>query len=93
MIKKEGNACMDAIDRAWAEYTDVDAKVIEVAATIDTEKSLQAQQMMIDEAAQSLAEGATDQAASVEEMQATINELTDGIKTTAEELETAYTDL
>ena len=43
------------------------------------------------EAAQSLAEGATDQAASGEEMQATINELTSGIKTTtAEELGTAY---
>ena len=42
------------------------------------------------EAAQSLAEGATDQEASVEEMQETINELTSGIKTTAEELGTAY---
>ena len=37
-----------------------------------------------------LAEGATDQEASVEEMQETINELTSGIKTTAEELGTAY---
>ena len=37
-----------------------------------------------------LAEAATDQAASGEEMQATINELTSGIKTTAEELGTAY---
>ncbi len=51
MITKEGNACMDAIDKAWAEYKDVDAKVIETGATTDTEKSLQAQQMMIDEAA------------------------------------------
>ena len=42
------------------------------------------------EAAQSLAEGATDQEASVEEMQETINELTSGIKTTAEELGIAY---
>ena len=37
-------------------------------------------------------EGATDQAASVEKMQATINELTSGIKSTAEELETAYNE-
>lgn len=44
------------------------------------------------EAAQSLVEGATDQTASVEEMQATINELTSGIKSTAEELETAYNE-
>lgn len=46
----------------------------------------------LSEAAQSLAEGATDQAASVEEMQATINELTEGIKTTAEELGIAYNE-
>ena len=44
-------ACMDAIDKAWAEYKEVDAKVIEVGATTDTAKSLQAQQMMTDEAA------------------------------------------
>ena len=42
---------MDAIDKAWAEYKEVDAKVIEVGATTDTAKSLQAQQMMTDEAA------------------------------------------
>ena len=51
MITKEGTACMDAIDKAWAEYKEVDAKVIEVGATTDTAKSLQAQQMMTDEAA------------------------------------------
>ncbi|WP_455721070.1 methyl-accepting chemotaxis protein [Agathobacter sp.] len=51
MITKEGTACMNAIDKAWADYKEVDAKVIEVGATTDTEKSLQAQQMMIDEAA------------------------------------------
>lgn len=42
---------MDTIDKAWAEYKEVDAKVIEVGATTDTAKSLQAQQMMTDEAA------------------------------------------
>ena len=51
MITKEGTACMDTIDKAWAEYKEVDAKVIEVGATTDTAKSLQAQQMMTDEAA------------------------------------------
>ena len=51
MITKEGTACMDAIEKAWAEYKEVDAKVIEVGATTDTAKSLQAQQMMTDEAA------------------------------------------
>ena len=51
MITKEGTACMNAIDKAWKEYKQVDAKVIEVGATTDTEKSLQAQQMMTDEAA------------------------------------------
>ena len=50
MITKEGTACMDAIDKAWAEYKEVDAKVIEVGATTDTAKSLQAQRMMTDEA-------------------------------------------
>lgn len=51
MITKEGTACMDTIDKAWAEYKEVDAKVIEVGATTDTAKSLQAQRMMTDEAA------------------------------------------
>lgn len=39
------------------------------------------------EAAQALAEGATDQAASVEEMQATIENLTEGVSRTAEKAE------
>lgn len=42
------------------------------------------------EASISVAEGATDQAAAVEEMQATIDELSSGIKTTADELENSY---
>ena len=44
----------------------------------------------LEQAAQSVAEGATDQAATVQEMQATIAELNSGIKTTADELENAY---
>lgn len=51
MNTKEGIACMEAIDVAWAEYKEVDAKVIAVGATTDLEKSLQAQKMMSDEAA------------------------------------------
>lgn len=51
MVTKEGLACMDAIDKAWKEYLAEDAKVIEVGATTDTQKSLQAQQMMLEEAA------------------------------------------
>lgn len=42
------------------------------------------------EASIAVAEGATDQAAAVEEMQATIDELSNGIKVTAEELENSY---
>lgn len=44
------------------------------------------------EAAQSVAEGATDQAAAVEEMQATIEELSNGIKATAAELGNSYNE-
>lgn len=44
----------------------------------------------LSDASQAMAEGATDQAASIQEMQATITELTSGIKTTADELGTAY---
>ena len=42
------------------------------------------------EAAQALAEGATDQAASVEEMQATISEITYSLEHTVKEVNTAY---
>lgn len=44
------------------------------------------------EAAMSVAEGATDQAAAVEEMQATIDELSNGIRNTADELEVSYNE-
>ncbi len=42
------------------------------------------------EAAQELAEGATDQAASVQEMLATMNTLSDGLKSTAHSMDAAY---
>lgn len=42
------------------------------------------------EASQALAEGATDQAASVEEMQATMDELTSGLGRSAEDVSKAY---
>ena len=42
------------------------------------------------EASVSVAEGATDQAAIVQEMQATVDELSSGIKKTAEELDRSY---
>lgn len=44
----------------------------------------------LSEAAQELAEGATDQAASVEEMLATMNTLSDGLKGTANSVDEAY---
>ena len=51
MITKEGMACMEAIDKAWAEYKEIDAKAAELGATTDKEKCIQAQKMMIEEAA------------------------------------------
>ena len=44
------------------------------------------------QASQALAEGATDQAASVEQMQATINEITVGLEQSSEEVKAAYTE-
>ena len=44
------------------------------------------------EAAQSLAEGATDQAASVQEMLATMNTVSDGLKNTAASVDEAYVE-
>lgn len=51
MITPEGLACMDAIDKAWADYQIIDAKVIEIGATTDIAKSLEAQTLMLEEAA------------------------------------------
>lgn len=51
MITEEGTACMEAIDKAWAEYKEIDAEVVELGATTDTELCIQAQEMMIGEGA------------------------------------------
>lgn len=46
MVSDEGHACMEAIDKAWADYKEVDAKVVALGATTDPEVSMQAQEMM-----------------------------------------------
>lgn len=51
MVTKKGKECMDAIDKAWAEYKEIDAQIAEAGATTDTEKSLEAQKRMFDESA------------------------------------------
>lgn len=50
MISDQGHACMEAIDKAWAEYKQIDAQVVELGATTDIEKSMQAQELMAAEA-------------------------------------------
>ncbi len=51
MVTEEGHACMEAIDKAWAEYKQIDAQVAELGATTDTEQCMQAQDLMAVEAA------------------------------------------
>lgn len=51
MITKEGIACMEAIDKAWAEYKEIDAEVVGLGATTDKDLCIQAQEMMIAEGA------------------------------------------
>lgn len=51
MVTDEGEACMAAIDKAWAAYLEIDAKVMEIGATTDAEMSTKAQTMMFDEVA------------------------------------------
>lgn len=51
MITKEGIACMEAIDKAWEEYKEIDAEVVGLGATTDTELCIQAQEMMVGEGA------------------------------------------
>lgn len=51
MITKEGIACMEAIDKAWAEYKEIDAQAAELGATTDKEQCIKAQKMMVEEAA------------------------------------------
>lgn len=52
MVSDEGHACMDAIDKAWAEYKKVDAEVLELGKTTDLERSMQAQEMMAGDVAE-----------------------------------------
>lgn len=51
MTTKDGIACMEEIDNAWAEYKEVDARVAEIGATTDSAQSIKAQELMADEAA------------------------------------------
>lgn len=51
MITKEGMACMEAIDKAWAEYKEIDAQAAELGATTDKEQCIMAQKMMVEEVA------------------------------------------
>lgn len=51
MVTDEGHAAMDAIDKAWAEYKEIDAEILKLGATTDSAKSLQAQDMMSEKAA------------------------------------------
>ena len=49
MSSKAGKECMDKIDKAWAEYKEIDEKVIKLGATTDSNQSLKAQSMMLNE--------------------------------------------
>lgn len=51
MVTPEGLACINAIDKAWSEYKIIDAQVVEIGATTNIQKSLQAQSMMASDAA------------------------------------------
>lgn len=51
MVTQAGRNCMDAIDKAWAEYKAIDAEVATLGATTDSAKSEQAQQMMSEQVA------------------------------------------
>lgn len=51
MITDEGIACMEAIDKAWAEYKQIDAEVVGLGATTDKELCIQAQEKMVGEGA------------------------------------------
>lgn len=52
MITDEGRVCMEAIDKAWAEYKKVDAEVLELGKTTDLERSRQAQEIMAGDVAE-----------------------------------------
>ena len=46
MSSKAGKECMDKIDKAWAEYKEIDEQVIKLGATTDANQSMKAQTMM-----------------------------------------------
>lgn len=46
MSSKAGKECMDKIDKAWAEYKEIDEQVIKLGATTDANQSMKAQSMM-----------------------------------------------
>lgn len=51
MVTDEGRASMEAIDKAWAEFKQIDAEVFELGATTDPERSMQAQLRMASDVA------------------------------------------
>lgn len=51
MVTKAGNECMNAIDKAWKEYKQIDADIIAKGATTDADASFEAQKMLFDQAA------------------------------------------
>lgn len=51
MVTPEGEACMEAIDRAWDAYIEVDEEIVALGATTDPAKCQQAQERMIHELA------------------------------------------
>lgn len=51
MLTERGIACMASIDKAWAEYKEIDTEVVRLGATTDKESCIQAQEMMVNEGA------------------------------------------
>ena len=51
MITDEGTACMEAIDKAWTEYREIDTEVVRLGSTTDKDSCIQAQEIMITEGA------------------------------------------
>lgn len=51
MVTAEGLVAMENIDKAWKEYKEIDKEVIALGATTDSARSVQAQEMMVSEAA------------------------------------------
>lgn len=66
--------------------TEIDGSLKEVR---DSSEMVSAGALNLAEASQALAEGATDQAASAEELQATIDEITEGLKNTVDQINLA----